>query len=135
MAMAANATCRGKRILLRNFEDQGRESFKRMAAYTRCKCQLSSITLMLWIMTDISASIPVLSSVLNPLPHDQYKITVDINQVIYDGGAIKSARAIEKADLSINQKQTETDLYKLRGQINSYYFNLLLLEQAERASE
>jgi len=31
--------------------------------------------------------------------------------------------------LNINQKQTETDLYKLRGQINGYYFNLLLLDR------
>ena len=63
------------------------------------------------------------------MPHDQYKLTLDINQVIYDGGAIKNAKNIEKANLSVNQKQTETDLYKLRGQINTYYFNLLLLEK------
>ena len=66
---------------------------------------------------------------LNPLPQDQYKITLDINQVIYDGGAIKSARALEKADLSVNEKQTETDLYKLRGQVNTYYFNMMLLNR------
>ena len=74
-----------------------------------------------------SLPIPGIASAIKPLPHEQYKITVDINQVIYDGGAIKGARALEKADLSINEKQTETDLYKLRGQINTYYFNLLLL--------
>jgi outer membrane protein TolC len=68
-----------------------------------------------------------IADAIKPLPHEQYKITVDINQVIYDGGAIKGARALEKADLSINEKQTETDLYKLRNQINTYYFNLLLL--------
>jgi outer membrane protein TolC len=71
--------------------------------------------------------IPGIADAIKPLPHEQYKITVDINQVIYDGGAIKGARALEKADLSINEKQTETDIYKLRGQINSSYFNLLLL--------
>ena len=71
--------------------------------------------------------IPGFADAIKPLPHEQYRITVDINQVIYDGGAIKGARALEKADLSVNEKQTETDLYKLRGQINSYYFNLLLL--------
>ena len=82
-------------------------------------------------MTDILGSFPVpgIADLIKPLPHEQYKITVDINQVIYDGGAIKGARALEKADLNINQKQTETDLYKLRGQINSYYFNLLLLDR------
>ena len=63
------------------------------------------------------------------MPHDQYKITLDINQVIYDGGAIKSGRALEKAELSINEKQTETDLYKLRAQINTYYFNVMLLNR------
>lgn len=71
--------------------------------------------------------IPGIAGAIKPLPHEQYKITVDVTQVIYDGGAIKGARALEKADLNINEKQTEADLYKLRGQINSYYFNLLLL--------
>ena len=82
-------------------------------------------------MTDILGSLPIpgIAGAIKPLPHEQYKITVDINQIIYDGGAIKGARALEKADLSINEKQTETDLYKLRGQINGYYFNILLLDR------
>ena len=71
--------------------------------------------------------IPGIGNIIKPMPNEQYKITLDINQVIYDGGAIKGARALEKADLNINTKQTETDLYKLRGQINSYYYNIILL--------
>ena len=74
-----------------------------------------------------SLPIPGIAGAIKPLPHEQYKVTLDINQVIYDGGAIKGARELEKADLSVNEKQTETDLYKLRGQINTCYFNLLLL--------
>jgi outer membrane protein TolC len=74
-----------------------------------------------------SLPIPGIAGAIKPLPHEQYKLTVDINQVIYDGGAIKGARDLEKAELSVNEKQTETDLYKLRGQINTCYFNLLLL--------
>lgn len=82
-------------------------------------------------MSSVLGSLPIpgIASAIKPLPHEQYKIAVDINQVIYDGGAIKGARALEKADLSINEKQTETDLYKLRGQINGYYFNLILLQR------
>ena len=76
-----------------------------------------------------SLPIPGIASAIKPLPHEQYKISVDINQVIYDGGAIKGARALEKADLSINKIQTETDLYKLRGQINSYFFSLMLIDR------
>jgi outer membrane protein TolC len=74
-----------------------------------------------------SLPIPGIASAIKPLPHEQYKVTVDINQTIYDGGAIKGARDLEKTELSVNEKQTETDLYKLRGQINSFYFNLLLI--------
>lgn len=82
-------------------------------------------------MTDVLGSLPVpgIGDLIKPLPHEQYKITLDINQMIYDGGSIKSARALEKADLVINEKQNETDLYKLRGQVNGYYFNLLLLDR------
>lgn len=76
-----------------------------------------------------SLPIPGIASAINPLPHEQYKISVDINQVIYDGGAIKGARALEKADLNVNEKQSETDLYKLRGQINSYFFSLMLIDR------
>jgi outer membrane protein TolC len=76
-----------------------------------------------------SLPIPGLADAAPLMPHDQYKLTLDINQVIYDGGAIKNAKNLEKTNLSINQKQTETDLYKLRGQVNIYYFNLLLLDK------
>jgi outer membrane protein TolC len=78
-----------------------------------------------------SLPVPGIADAIKPLPHEQYKLSVDINQVIYDGGAIKSARAIEKADLLINEKQAETELYKLRSQIITYYFNLLLLDRQE----
>jgi outer membrane protein TolC len=78
-----------------------------------------------------SIPIPGIAEAIKPLPHEQYKFTVDINQVIYDGGTIKGARLLEKSDLQLNQKQTETELYKLRSQINQYFFNLLLLERQE----
>lgn len=82
-------------------------------------------------MSSVFGSIPItgIANAIKPLPHEQYKVTVDINQTIYDGGAIKGARALEKAELSVNEKQTESDLYKLRGQINSYYFTILLLDR------
>jgi outer membrane protein TolC len=79
--------------------------------------------------------IPGIADAIKPLPHEQYKLAIDINQVIYDGGAIKGARALEKADMRINEKQTETDLYKLRSQINTYFFNHLLLDRQNELLE
>ncbi|HZL76325.1 MAG TPA: TolC family protein [Bacteroidales bacterium] len=82
-------------------------------------------------MTSVLGSLPIpgIANLISPLPHEQYKITVDINQVIYDGGAIKSAREIEKAGMNVSEKETETDLYKLRSLVNGYYFNLLLIDR------
>ena len=80
-------------------------------------------------VVDLSSAMVTPIPGLKSIPHDQYRVTLDINQVIYDGGAIKGARELEKTKLNINEKQTETDLYKLRGEINTYYFNLLLLNR------
>jgi outer membrane protein TolC len=76
-----------------------------------------------------SLPFPGIGDAIKPLPHEQYKITLDINQVIYDGGAIKSSKELEKAELKVNEKQTDTDLYKLRSQINGLYFNIMLLNR------
>ncbi|MFO7368717.1 MAG: TolC family protein [Bacteroidales bacterium] len=73
--------------------------------------------------------VPGIADAIQPLPHEQYKLTLDINQPIYDGGAIRGARAAEKAGMLVNEKQTEVDLYQLRGQINTYFFNIMLLDK------
>jgi outer membrane protein TolC len=85
-------------------------------------------------MTDVLGSLPVpgIDNYIQPLPHEQYKVTLDISQTIYDGGTVKGARAFEKAGFAVNEMQTETDLYKLREQINSCYFNLLLLDRQKK---
>ncbi len=44
-----------------------------------------------------SLPIPGIADAIKPLPHEQYKITVDINQVIYDGGAVRNAKVTRKS--------------------------------------
>lgn len=79
--------------------------------------------------------VPGIADAIKSMPHDQYKVTLDINQVIFDGGAIRSARTLEKASLKLNEKQTETDLYKLRDQVTSYFFTIILLEHQKKLLE
>ncbi len=76
-----------------------------------------------------SLPVPGIADAIKPLPHEQYKVTVDINQVLYDGGAIKRARNLERAGLKVSEKQTEADIYKLRDQVNGYFFNIMLLQR------
>ena len=82
-----------------------------------------------------SLPVPGIADAIKPLPHEQYRVTVDINQPIYDGGSIKNARVIEKAELAVNQKQTESDLYKIRSQINGYYFSILLVTKQKELQQ
>ena len=62
---------------------------------------------------------------------DQYKATVDINQLIYDWGRIKSSRLVENADFKINQQNTNVELNKIMDQINKFYFAILILNKNE----
>jgi len=82
-------------------------------------------------MSGAFASIPIpgFADAIKPLPHEQYKVTIDVSQVLYDGGATKGAREMEMADLSVNQQQAEADLYKLKGQVNGYYFSILIIDK------
>jgi len=76
-----------------------------------------------------SVPIPGLADNLPSMPHDQYKLTVDINQVIYDGGVIKNSLRLEDVGLEVNKQEVEVELYRIREQVNNYYFTFLLLHK------
>ena len=62
---------------------------------------------------------------------DQYKATIDINQMIYDWGRIKSARNVENASLKVNNQNTQVELNKIKEQLNKFYFATLILQKNE----
>lgn len=63
------------------------------------------------------------------LTKDQYKISVDLQQIIYDGGAIGSQRSIARQEGKVQEAQTEANLYQVRKRVNEMYFSLLLLDE------
>jgi len=74
---------------------------------------------------------PGIGDVISPMPHEQYRLTLEVNQVIYDGGTVKNARKLGQADLAISQKETETGLWKIRDEVTNYFFSILLLSKQE----
>jgi len=62
---------------------------------------------------------------------DQYKASIDINQLIYDWGRIKSAKNIESVDLKVNQQSAQVELNKVKEQVNRFYFAILILQRNE----
>ena len=69
------------------------------------------------------------------LRKDQYKISVDLQQTIYDGGAISSQRNIAQQEGKVEETQTETNLYQVRRRVNEMYFSLLLLNEQIQLNE
>ncbi len=62
---------------------------------------------------------------------DQYKATIDINQLIYDFGRIKNSKKLEENNLKINLQSNKVDLNKIKEQVNKFYFAILILEKNE----
>jgi len=62
---------------------------------------------------------------------DQYKATIDINQLIYDWGRIKAAKQVESTNLKVNNQNTQVELNKIKEQINKFYFAILILQRNE----
>lgn len=63
------------------------------------------------------------------LSKDQYKIGIDLQQTIYDGGTINSMRSIARQEEKIQKAQVKTNLYQVRKRVNEMYFSLLLLNE------
>ena len=62
------------------------------------------------------------------LAKDQYRVGIDVQQTVYDGGVISSQKAIARQQGDVQKAQTEVSLYQVRQRVNEMYFSLLMLE-------
>lgn len=65
------------------------------------------------------------------IPHlsqDQYGISLDLNQTIWDGGAIKSSKEAVKSSSEVEKRNIEVSFYAVNERINQIYFGILLAD-------
>ena len=62
------------------------------------------------------------------LRKDQYRVGIDVQQTVFDGGAISSQKAIAREQANVQAAQTEVTLYNVRKRVNEMYFALLLID-------
>lgn len=65
------------------------------------------------------------------IPHlsqNQYGISLDLNQTIWDGGAIKSSKEAVKSSTEVEKRNIEVSLYAVNERINQIYFGILLAD-------
>ena len=63
------------------------------------------------------------------LKKDQYRVGIDVQQTIYDGGVIGSQKRIAREQGKVQAAQNEVSLYNVRKRVNEMYFGLLLLDE------
>ena len=63
------------------------------------------------------------------LKKDQYKIGLDVQQTVFDGGAIKGQKEIARKQGDVQTAQNEINIYNVRKRVNEMYFGLLLIDE------
>ena len=66
------------------------------------------------------------------LSRDQYRVGVDVQQTVYDGGLIRSQKQIAREQGKVEAAQTEVSIYQLRRRVSEMYFAALLLDEQMR---
>lgn len=61
----------------------------------------------------------------------QYKVSVDVRQMIWDGGRVSAQKEIAKAESEETRRANDVELYQLQGRVDQLYFSILLLEEQE----
>ncbi len=59
---------------------------------------------------------------------DQYKVSLEVNQLLWDGGKSRADQQVAQAESLEAQRSVDVDLYALEGRIDDLYFGVLLLE-------
>ena len=66
------------------------------------------------------------------LSRDQYRVGLDVQQTVFDGGAISAQRQVAREQGAVQQAQLDVNLYQVRQRVNEMYFALLLLDDQIR---
>jgi len=60
---------------------------------------------------------------------DWYKINLDVEQMIYDGGMTAGQKKVEAVRHEISDQKIQIELYQLKERVNQLYFNILFLRK------
>ncbi len=79
----------------------------------------------------IEINLPIHGVEMPEVPLDQYKAYLEISQVIYDGGAVKTQKTLVETTLLAENKSVEIEFETLKEQVNQIYFLIILFQKQE----
>ena len=66
------------------------------------------------------------------LRKDQYKVQVDLQQTIWDGGKSKADKNIAEGEAQQARMSTEVEIYAVEERVEELYFGILLMQEQEK---
>jgi outer membrane protein TolC len=81
-------------------------------------------------VTAVPISVPGFE--IETLSKDQYRTYAEINQTLFDGGAIGRQSAMQEVNAQLEEQNLEVELYKLKEKINQLFFGVLLLDEQRK---
>jgi outer membrane protein TolC len=84
-------------------------------------------------VTELKLNLPPQFSFIQfpQISKDMYKVTVDVNQSIYDGNVTGYSKKLETYNLQSDEKSLQVELYQLKDRISQAYFSIFILQQNE----
>ncbi|MBE9491839.1 MAG: TolC family protein [Bacteroidetes bacterium] len=99
------------------------------ASYQSDVTQVEVVFQPMYLPPPLDIQLPALTPDIPVPPKDQYRITLGLNQTIYDGGITSRQKYVERTNLEIDRQNVEIELYKLKEQINQVFFGIVLLQE------
>lgn len=78
-------------------------------------------------VTKLPIQLPGMS--VHSMNKDQYQAVLEVNQTLWDGGNIKSQKAVTKASSAVEARKNEVDLYALTERVNQLFFGILSFKE------
>ena len=72
------------------------------------------------VVIQLPAGLPQLQGPV--IPKDQYKLTLDVNESIYDGNVTSYQKKLERFNLDVDKKSVDASLYLLKDQVNQFFW-------------
>ena len=63
---------------------------------------------------------------------DQYKVQIDVQQTLWDGGKSRTDQAIAEGEAAQERMSTEVELYAVDSRVEDIYFGILLMQEQQR---
>lgn len=101
-----------------------------IAAINKAKLPTINLNAQATYQSDV-IGLPTMLPGVEPINKDQYRATLDVNQLLYNGGSIAAMTKFNEAQMQTQQMQLAVNLYQLKSRINRSYM-LILLSQDQR---